>query len=202
MSDDSKDVVDVEERARELATKMQSEGMREGLTDVMNHALSVGLPAVRKLFALIAARHRVIPVEMSDGIIAGLSPVTEQGSIEVKYYDTKTFTEEKRYIVAELCVVDAAAVDSTIPGCDQVFDFGAHIDELKSHIAPIQHPKLMHAFSQAVMFTRMAYAQYATEDFMYTIAGEAAPQYRILQVNPATSTMFAGDIPIHICVRT
>ena len=85
-----------------------SEDQRKGMTDYQNHIMSMGLPAVRSLFRhmLRAANLRGSAKQAVLAEIRDFSPVTEEGCMEVHFYDSVLKKMNLAYLTLRECPKD------------------------------------------------------------------------------------------------
>ena len=147
---------ETEAKAKEFLKNIgATESDREGLQDLQNLSLSMGLPTARACFrAMLAANaspatsHKYYKEAMRQ--IANFSPVTEIGCMRVDFFNTSTNRADVAYMVLDECAAD--------------HDLGAQIVKLRTHVADEKWPEVVKHMSMLIHLGRSIYSQIAEKE--------------------------------------
>lgn len=176
-------VDDARERARQLLDEAGAED-REGLRDMHNLTLSMGLPATRAMFRQMvrASGRRGAAKRAAAKEIADFSPVTELGCLKVDFYDLAGQRPDTAYL--------------TLGECPKGHDLGAQLDKIKPRVAPEKWQEVLKHLSMLVFTGRNVYANTARQHLpliraLFGLApSDPCERYLDLQVDPANTTLY------------
>jgi hypothetical protein len=171
-------------KATQLLKELGPEG-GEGLRDLHNFSLSMGLPAARALFTAMAKeagclRGKALAQALHD--IEGVSPVTEKGCMRVDFYNSQTRAADTAYILVD--------------GCRADHNFGNELDRLKPLVAADKWAEVLKSISALIQMVRMVYSRLAIEHaplirrLTKTHDTDGCSQYQMLHVDPANTTLY------------
>lgn len=185
---------EVRTRAREIVSGTSAEtprgalpGALEGMQDMHNLTLAIGLPVPRILFAQMveaaaasAGRKKVWLRQLKD-----MSAVRETGCIQVDFYDVQAGKKNTAYLVLE--------------ECDENHDFGAQLDKVYSRIAEDKQDEIRKHLSMLVYLGRSAYGQMLVKNgptlakiTQHLPPGDDGKPFdpRVIGVDPANTTLY------------
>jgi hypothetical protein len=166
-------------RAEQFAQTLRREDV-EGLKDIQNHMISMGLPATRALLRQFVEHSTAAgSPEQTRALkaVADLSPVTEVGCMRVDFHDRIANCGNTAYITLEECPRD--------------HDLGAQLGKLQSRCAEAKWPEVLTHLSRLVFFGRSVYAQSARA--LQPELGAAFVRYPGVQVDAANTTLYLEE---------
>lgn len=176
-------IAEARARATDMLREMPSEN-GEGLKDLQNLTLSMGLPATRATFQFMikAANLRGEAKKEALRAIAEFSPLTEVGCMKVDFYNQTSGSPDVAYLILDKC--------------PRLHNLGAQIDKLKAHVSDEKWPEVIRSLSMLVHIGRSVYGQTARKhlDLIRQIHGSAADdpctKYLDLQIDRENTTLF------------
>jgi hypothetical protein len=170
-------------RATDMLREMPSEN-GEGLKDLQNLTLSMGLPATRATFQFMikAANLRGEAKKNALSAVADFSPLTEVGCMKVDFFNQTLGAPDVAYLILDKC--------------PRLHNLGAQIDKLKAHVSDEKWPEVIRSLSMLVHIGRSVYGQTARKhlDLIRQIHGSAADdpctKFLDLQIDRENTTLF------------
>ena len=171
--------------ARDKAQELLRNNM-EGLKDLQNLTLSMGLPSTRAIFRdmIRGAGLRGIAKDDAMKAVVDFSPVTEVGCLKVDFHNRKTGKGDVAYLLLDQC--------------PRTHNVGKQLDKLKPLVAEAKWPEVLQQLGSLIFMGRSVYGQVARKhlDLIRKIKGLPADDpctaFLDLQVDMATSTLFVN----------
>jgi hypothetical protein len=178
-------------RAQEIVAEARNNGkdpaeLVQGLRDMQNLTISIGLPVPRILFREMVAAARANPGRKKTWgrQLARMSDVQETGCIGVDFFDTQTRAANKAYLVLDACGAD--------------HDLGAQLDRLFARVGADKRDELREHLSMLIHLGREAYGHMSvaarpilTEIAKKVPAADGRPlDFLALRVDPANTTLY------------
>lgn len=138
---------ELEAKVRDYLNK-QSPAAAEGMKDIQNMHLAIGLPAAKMLlwysleYLPAVTRDRKFANRLRRAI-DGVSPITDQSCFEVEYRDSGRGRQEKAYIVAQPCTGEYSALDQQ--------------EKIRRFVSADEWPKVLNYMSTVLSLVRSAY---------------------------------------------
>ncbi len=165
--------------ARAKAEEMVKEN-EEGLRDLQNLTLSMGLPAVRALYRHMVEASGLRGAAKKNALreIDDFSPVTEVGCMKVDFHDRVSNRGRVAYLLVDQCPKD--------------HDLTAQIEKLRPLCADDKWPEVVKHLSMLVHITRSVYNQVsrAHEPLLAKLAPDHKADFLDLKVDMSNTTMF------------
>lgn len=174
---------EIRARAMALAQTMRQEDV-EGLKDIQNHMIAMGLPAARALLRQLVEATTAAGSPSRQGALAAiaeLSPVTEVGCMRIDFHDRTKNRANTAYL--------------TIEECPRDHNLDAQLNKLRNRCAEARWPEVLRSLSRLVFFARMVYAQstklLAARDDP-AVAGLVSG-HEVAAVDPANTTLYLDE---------
>lgn len=173
-----------EARARAEQLQQLARENPDGLRDMQNLTLTMGLPLTRAVFRqmVAAAGKRGKAKRAALAEIEALSPLTEVGCVEVSYRAVATGAPGVAYL--------------RLAACPRGHDLGAQLDKLRLCVSEDGWKTVLQHLSALVCLGRSIYRTVALQklDLIRGLFGLAADdgceRYLSLQVDPANTTLY------------
>jgi hypothetical protein len=176
-------IAEARTRATDILQNL-SGGEREGLNDLQNLTLSMGLPAARATFQFMIAAANLRGAAKKDALcaVAEFSAVTEVGCIKVDFFNQTSGKHDIAYLVLDKCPRD--------------HNLGVQLDNLKVHVSDDKWPEVIRSISMLIHIGRVVYGQVARNnlDLIRRIHGytpdDPCTKYLDLLVDRENTTLF------------
>lgn len=169
-------------RAAQMLEEMSQEDA-EGLRDLQNLTLSMGLPATRALFRqmVVASGIRGADKEAAKREITEFSPVTEVGCMKVDFHDRTTNRGSVAYLLLD--------------ACPKAHDLGTQLDKLRSRCAEAKWPEVLRHLSMLIQIGRSVYAQVAKRHaaLLGKLVGDRRAEYSEVKVDRENTTLYLNS---------
>jgi hypothetical protein len=173
-------------QAAELIKNIPNED-REGLKDLQNLTLAMGIPGTRLLFQSMVENSKLRGVAKKDALatIDKFSPITEVGCMKIDFFNKTTNSPDIAYLLLDKC--------------SKNHNFGEQLDKIKCHISDTKWQDVIKSISMLIHVGRSVYSQLARMNIdlikkIYNIQDDAqCAKYLDLQVDMTNTTLFNND---------
>ena len=170
-------------RAQQMLNEMKG-GDADGIRDLKNLTLSMGLPSTRALFRQMITASGVRGQVKSDAQreVAEFSPVTEVGCMKVDFFNKTTGRADIAYLLLDQC--------------PKTHNLGDQLDRLKVHVSDEKWPEVLRHLSMLVHIGRSVFGQTARQHLdlirrLFGLAPDAdCAKYIDVQIARENTTFF------------
>jgi len=170
-------------RASQMLNELGDEGA-EGIQDLQNLYLSIGLPTARNMFLgmIKAANLRGAAKQDAMTALTKFSPVSEVGCMKVDFFNSSTNSKDAAYLLLDKCT--------------KTHNFDTQVSRIKPHIPEESWNVVIKHLSMLIHIGRSVYGQIARKNIalIRTIFSlpedDPCEQYLDLQVDGDNTTLF------------
>ena len=176
-------------KAQEIINNTTKEDI-EGLKNLQNYSLSIGLPAVRGLFQIMIEESVLQDGDKQKMFhqVSNFSPITEVGCTEIQFYNTETKLISTAHILLDRCPHN--------------YDFGVNLEKLKKCISLEGMEKINYNMSMMIQTARALYRKIAKDhiNLICYINGlknnDPCLEFLDTKVDFANTTLYLQKFPI------
>ena len=181
----------------EIKSKIPAEDM-EGLQDLHNLTLSIGIPITKKNLHYLIDISQLEKAEKisAAAFVAALSPITEVGCMKIEHKSVTDTAVKTNYMLFDECAKD--------------YELGKELDKIKNDIAADRWPEVLHHASMLVFYCRIVYSKLVRENlgqiqkWFRRDASDKCEDIIILKVDPTNTTLYCDllvDYPKRVGIR-